>query len=194
MPAGHGRRTRTRAGAGTGGARALTEHLAGLPAGERVHAVADLVRAHVGAVLGHTGPDAIDPDVTFQQLGFDSLAGIELRNQLKAATGLHLSAAVVFDRPTPAALARHLAEELAVDDADASRSVLADVDRLEAALAALSPADGDATRITGRLEALIRTWQGRLGDRPQPDDRHDDDLAAATDEELFQALDSELGL
>ncbi|WP_456043568.1 SDR family NAD(P)-dependent oxidoreductase [Streptomyces rochei] len=194
VPTGHGRRPRTRAGAGTGGARALTEHLAGLPAGERAHAVVDLVRAHVGAVLGHTGPDAIDPDVTFQQLGFDSLAGIELRNQLKAATGLHLSAAVVFDQPTPAALARHLAEELAVDDADASRSVLADVDRLEAALAALSPADGDATRITGRLEALIRTWQGRLGDRPQPDDRHDDDLAAATDEELFQALDSELGL
>ncbi|MFC7994315.1 type I polyketide synthase [Streptomyces pilosus] len=194
VPADTSRRTRTRTRAGAGGGRALTEHLAGLPAAERAHAVTDLVRAHVGAVLGHSGPDAIDPETTFQQLGFDSLAGIELRNQLKAATGLHLSAAVVFDQPTPAALARHLAEELAADDADASRSVLADVDRLEAALAALPLADGDSTRITGRLEALVRTWQGRLGDRPQPDGRHDDDLAAVTDEELFQALDSELGL
>ncbi|MFJ7773487.1 SDR family NAD(P)-dependent oxidoreductase [Streptomyces sp. NPDC097107] len=197
VPAGTRRRTRarTRAGDGAGGGRALTEHLAGLPAGERAHAVGELVRAHVGAVLGHTGPDAIDPEVTFQQLGFDSLAGIELRNQLKAATGLHLSAAVVFDQPTPAALARHLVAELTADDAAVSRAVLADVDRLEASLAALPLADGDSTRITGRLEALLRTWQGRLGDRPQPTgDRPDDDLAAVTDEELFQVLDNEFGL
>ncbi|MFI6033531.1 SDR family NAD(P)-dependent oxidoreductase [Streptomyces sp. NPDC051315] len=203
------RRTRTGSGgagsggAGSAGGRALAERLAGLPAGERAHVVGELVRAHVGAVLGHTGADAIDPETTFQHLGFDSLAGIELRNQLKAATGLHLSAAVVFDHPTPAALARHLTGELAVDEAAASRSVLADVDRLEAALAdlaALSPADGDSTRITGRLEALLRTWhdrvgdRDRLGDRPQPGDRLDDDLAAATDEELFRVLDSEFGL
>ncbi|WP_395575266.1 SDR family NAD(P)-dependent oxidoreductase [Streptomyces sp. BK79] len=198
VPVGTRRRTpaRTRAGDGADGGRALTERLAGLPAGERAHAVGELVRAHVGAVLGHTGPDAIDPEVTFQQLGFDSLAGIELRNRLKAATGLHLSAAVVFDQPTPAALARHLTEELTADDAAVSRAVLADVDRLEAALAALPLADGgDSTRITGRLEALLRTWQGRLGDRPRATGgRPDDDLAAVTDEELFQVLDNEFGL
>ncbi|MFD5429671.1 SDR family NAD(P)-dependent oxidoreductase, partial [Streptomyces sp. NPDC127084] len=197
VPAGPRGLTRTRTRTGDGGAaggRALAERLAGLPAGERAHAVSDMVRAHVGAVLGHTGPDAIDPETTFQQLGFDSLAGIELRNQLKAATGLHLSAAVVFDHPTPTALARHLAGELAVDEADVSRSVLADVDRLEAALAALPLSEGESTRITGRLEALIRTWQDRLGDRPQPGEQNGDDLTGATDEELFEVLDSEFGL
>ncbi|MGV9820721.1 SDR family NAD(P)-dependent oxidoreductase, partial [Nocardia xishanensis] len=102
------RRTSTTSAAVSG----LQQRLSGLDADRQRQAVLDTVRTHVAAVLGHDGASAIDPDHAFQDLGFDSLSAVELRNRLKTATGLSLPAAVVFDYPTPQALAAYLADEL----------------------------------------------------------------------------------
>ncbi len=70
------------------------------------------MRSHIATVLGNTTPEAIDPDKAFQELGFDSLTAVEMRNRLKAATGLALSPTLIFDYPNSAALAGYFRQEL----------------------------------------------------------------------------------
>jgi acyl transferase domain-containing protein len=84
------------------------ERLKNLAPGEQHRQLLELVCAHAAAVLGHAGSRDIDADRAFQDLGFESLTGVELRNRLKSATGLALSRTVIFDYPTPTALADHL--------------------------------------------------------------------------------------
>ncbi|QXE33238.1 hypothetical protein KQY30_01950 [Streptomyces sp. GMY02] len=72
----------------------------------------ELVCTYVAEVLGHADRSAVDRDRDFRELGFDSLTAVELRNRLASATGLRLSATVVFDHPTATALAGHLREQL----------------------------------------------------------------------------------
>ncbi|MFD9195588.1 SDR family NAD(P)-dependent oxidoreductase [Streptomyces phaeochromogenes] len=89
-------------------ADALLGRLGRLLEAERPDAVLEVVRTHVAAVLGHTSGASIDVDRAFQDLGFDSLSAVDLRNRLSAATGLQLTATIVFDYPTATALAEHL--------------------------------------------------------------------------------------
>ncbi|OBG24534.1 type I polyketide synthase [Mycobacterium sp. 852002-51057_SCH5723018] len=92
---------------------ALAHRLHGLPEAEQHAVLLDLVRSHIATVLGNTAPEAIDPDKAFQDLGFDSLTAVEMRNRLKAATGLALSPTLIFDYPTPNGLAGYIRGELA---------------------------------------------------------------------------------
>ncbi len=95
---------------------ALARHLAALDAPQQLRALSELVRAHAAAVLNHTDPDEIAPQRAFRDLGFDSLMAVELRNALSAATGTRLPTTLLFDHPTPAALAARLRTELRPDE------------------------------------------------------------------------------
>ncbi|MFI1197094.1 type I polyketide synthase [Micromonospora sp. NPDC020750] len=93
-------------------ARALLTRLTGSTAADRERILLDLVRARVATVLGHASPGAIEADRDFLELGFDSLTALELRDALRQETGAELSATLLFDHPTPTALARHLLGQL----------------------------------------------------------------------------------
>jgi acyl carrier protein len=96
---------------------ALVRRLSGLSPGEQHNLLRQLVCSHVAIVLGTDGDDGddVDPDKTFQDLGFDSLTAVELRNRLKTTTGLALSPTLIFDYPTPTAVARHLLDNFQGD-------------------------------------------------------------------------------
>ncbi|MDX3224888.1 type I polyketide synthase [Streptomyces sp. ME19-01-6] len=91
---------------------ALRDSLAQQAPEQRRQALLALVQSHIAGVLGHSRPDAVHPERSFRDLGFDSLTGIELRNHLNEATGLRLPSTLVFNHPTPAALVDHLQARL----------------------------------------------------------------------------------
>ncbi|MGW4773089.1 type I polyketide synthase [Nocardia sp. NPDC004278] len=95
---------------------ALRQRLTGLTEPDQVRLILDVVRTQLALVLGHDGPDAIDADRSFQDLGFDSLAAVETRNRLGETTGIRMTLATLFDHGTPAAVAGHIMKELAAND------------------------------------------------------------------------------
>jgi acyl transferase domain-containing protein/NAD(P)-dependent dehydrogenase (short-subunit alcohol dehydrogenase family)/acyl carrier protein len=99
-------------GLAEGARESLARRLASTPENARKRMVLDLVRAEVAAVLGHPSPDAIDAHRAFNELGFDSLTAIELRNRLATTSGVQLPATLAFDYPSPAALSDFLLEQV----------------------------------------------------------------------------------
>ena len=97
-----------RGGGGVVGVGSLAGRLAGVPVGERRRVVLELVRAQAAVVLGHGGGELVAPGRAFKELGFDSLAAVELRNRLQAVVGVRLAPTVVFDHPSPVRLAERL--------------------------------------------------------------------------------------
>ncbi|MFF9351723.1 type I polyketide synthase [Streptomyces sp. NPDC014734] len=168
----------------------LAERLAGMPEKERRETLLDLVRRQAALVLAHPSPESLETRRGLLEIGFDSLTAVELRNRLSRITGLRLPSTVLFDHPTVSALADHLGSRLAPDGTQAPTGVLADLDRIEAALAALPSGGAESGTIDLRLEALLRTW--RRG-RDTDTDEVGGDLTNASDDELFTVLDDELG-
>ncbi|MFJ9822024.1 alpha/beta fold hydrolase, partial [Streptomyces sp. NPDC101151] len=108
LTAAHLAEPRPAAADATADAEPWRQRLTGAPPAEQEALLTDLVRARTAAVLGHAGPEDVEPDAVFLEIGMDSVSAAELRNALGNALGGTLPAGAVFDHRTPAALAAAL--------------------------------------------------------------------------------------
>ncbi|MFC8047501.1 SDR family NAD(P)-dependent oxidoreductase, partial [Nocardia sp. NPDC057353] len=180
-----GRRVAAAAGEATD---SLGDRLAVLAPEQRSRELERVVRTEVAVVLGHAGPDAVEAEQSFRDLGFDSLAAVELRNRLAARTGLTLPPTLVFDHPGVAVLAGYLSRELAAGTADRGADLGAQVELLAERLRAQAAAGHAHPHIRARLRALVVGW-----DRDERAEPATADLTTASDDELFGLLDDNLG-
>ncbi|MDG3014762.1 SDR family NAD(P)-dependent oxidoreductase [Speluncibacter jeojiensis] len=158
------------------------QRLAGLSIPEQRHLMLEMVRGGAATVLGYDAADSVEPDRAFKELGFDSLAAVALRNQLGAATGLRLPPTMVFDHPSPRAVAEFLRAELVPDPVSVAH---ADIDRLGTTLAELGD-DGEArAEIAQRLASLFTQVGAAGGTQDGAVDRID----AASGDEILDIID-----
>jgi polyketide synthase 12 len=142
-------------------ATSLAELLTAVPEERRDAFVLDLVRDHVAAVLGHSSSAAIEPERAFRDLGFDSLAAVELRNRLVAATGIDLAPTLVFDYPSAVAIAGYLAASV---DAGDGGGDLSDEEVLRREIARLPIARLREAGLIEPLLALVRSDETPAGE------------------------------
>lgn len=90
-------------------------HAPAPPGGDRL----GLVLATVAEVLGIRPAHAVNATDTLADLGMTSLLGLELRAELALRTGRELPSSLVYDQPTPAALAAYLSAPSAPGEATA---------------------------------------------------------------------------
>ncbi|MFK8844231.1 phosphopantetheine-binding protein [Streptomyces sp. Ac-502] len=184
------RRTAVSSAGGTAAAASLIDRLRAARPEERTRLMADVVRTEAAAVLGHASAKNVDARREFQELGFDSLTSVELRNRLSTITGLRLSATLVFDYPNPTALADHFVSEL-VDEAATGPALLAELERLDSALTASDPDARTRAAVAARLAQLLDTWRGTPAE--EDDAGVADRIEAASTDEIFAFIDNELG-
>ncbi len=172
----------------------LVRRLAAVPEDERGGVVLDVVCAHVATVLGYGSRASVEAHHTFKELGFDSLAAVELRNRLTVATGLALPPTLIFDYPTPVVLADHLlvdhlSGELGGGGPAAADPFDSELDELERRLASLPSGDAERLRVGRRLQTIL---SGLGGGQP---DEHGVAVAqlmrSASAEDVFDFIDRE---
>ncbi|MFB7630841.1 type I polyketide synthase [Streptomyces sp. NPDC056149] len=162
--------------------------LAALPPAARERHLLELVRTQAAAVLGHPGAEAVGARGVFKELGFDSLAGVELADRLGAHTGLRLPATLVFNFPTPERAARRIGELLAAAAPAGSGAYGDELTRFEAIVANLPPDGPERRAVADRLDAIVSTLRQNS---PAQVPSSDEDIDTVSVDRLLDIIDEE---
>ncbi|WP_253780898.1 SDR family NAD(P)-dependent oxidoreductase [Goodfellowiella coeruleoviolacea] len=161
----------------------LRQQLGSASVDERERILFELVRTEISLVLGRSAPDTVDEETPLGELGFDSLTTVDLRNRLSAVTGLQLPATLAFDHPNARSLSAYLSAELGASQVEAV-SWDTELDRLADALRS----DDQRPVILERLRELVLQFDGATTSTVGFD------VDAASDDEVFEFIDKDLGL
>ena len=170
----------------------LVQQLAGLAPPQQLEVLVEFVRDETAAVLG-SARKAVPGERGFQELGLDSLAAVDLRMRIDDRLGTQLSATVVFDYPTPRALAG-LLHTLVAPAAGPARPDVAGLEQLEAGLAAAELDQDARSDVIQRLRKLLDALDDGRDTEADGNDLVAERIEAATDDEIFDFIDGELGL
>ena len=161
--------TGTRPAAATTSPNTLTAQLATQTTQQQLTTLTTLVTTATATVLAHPDPTTLDPDRPFTNLGIDSLTALELRNTLATQTGLTLPATLIFDHPTPTAIATYVSGLLGSKPAPTAAITAAA--RTAEPIAVL----GMACRLPGGVDSAAGLWDlveaGRDAVQGFPSDR-----------------------
>ncbi|MFE3024883.1 type I polyketide synthase [Nocardia tengchongensis] len=163
----------------------LADQLAALPSSERSARLLQVIRTEVGVALGFTETNGITPQRALKDLGMDSIGAVSIRNRLAAVTGLRLPATLVFDHPTPAAIAEFVGSLLTTEEP--ALSVDAEVDRLEEMIATVD--DASRKQFLTRLRGLLNRATGDADSSVAVAEL----LGTATNDDIFAFIDGQLG-
>jgi hypothetical protein len=115
---------------------------------------------------------------------------LEMRQAVSAATGLRLSATVLWDYPTPAVLGEFLWTEK-FQDKSAPVSLLGELDKLESLLFGATPDGATHHLVAARLQGFLARWS-KTGVQPKSQ-LAAQEIESATDDEIFEFINKELG-
>jgi acyl transferase domain-containing protein/NADPH:quinone reductase-like Zn-dependent oxidoreductase/acyl carrier protein/NADP-dependent 3-hydroxy acid dehydrogenase YdfG len=171
----------------------LTARLGTLAPEERHEALLQILRSQTALVLGITTPHAIDANRSFRELGFDSLTAVELRNRLNTTTGLQLPATMIFDYPTPDTLASRIAQELVGSQEEQAPilSAFSELEKVESSLATIMEDEAALVRLGTRLRGILAMLGG--GEDGQGGSVVDK-IQSASDDDMFDFIDNQLGI
>ncbi len=114
---------RAAAGSTSSGPPVLLEQLQQVTPGERIELATNFLRQQAGQVLAMEETQLPDARRPLNELGFDSLTGVEFCNRVARAMGQHLNPTVLFDYPTLESLAGYVVRDiLKLDCAAASEA------------------------------------------------------------------------
>jgi acyl transferase domain-containing protein len=147
----------------------LAKRLRQLDPDDRRRYLVELVCSRAATVLAHSSGHDIHPELAFQDLGFDSMTGVELRNRLKADTGLALPRTLIFDHPTPTAVADHLARQLLHDHEEESAEA-----KIWSSLRRIPLSELRRTGLLDKLLVLAREPETSTADTTASDDAIDE--------------------
>jgi acyl transferase domain-containing protein/NADPH:quinone reductase-like Zn-dependent oxidoreductase/NAD(P)-dependent dehydrogenase (short-subunit alcohol dehydrogenase family)/acyl carrier protein len=161
----------------------LEQQLAGVPEAEREGVVLEVVLNQAAVVLGHGSANSVDPERAFKDLGFDSLGAVEFRNRLAQTTGMRLPSTLIFDYPSPTAVAGYLLKKASPRTATvAPTNGAPGEDEVRKALASIPL---ERLREAGLFDQLVRL-AGTNDDVPT-----DGEAPADEDESAFDEMDAE---
>ncbi|WP_067848329.1 type I polyketide synthase [Nocardia lijiangensis] len=176
----------------TAGAPAWLDQLGAAEQSQRKALLDELVLAEISTLLGHSDPASVTMSASFAELGFDSLSAVDLRNRLKARTGINLSTTLVFDYPSPLELSDYLSALILDSGSPLEEAELTAIEELIGTLEKSISSTRGKEYAQGKLKQILAQWSDSAleFDVTQVADM----IQQSTADELFSFVDQQLGL